>query len=78
MNGGNRRLLQGNSPLDRRLLQSIKAKSTTLLIKVSGLRIFQGRQINPTGSTQAKVTNGPAMPRSLHANNSQLYYFLHK
>jgi len=42
---GNRRFLQGNSPHDRIFLQSIKAKSTTLLKKVSELRIFQGRRI---------------------------------
>jgi len=41
---GNRRFLQGNSPHDRSLLQFIKAKSTTLIKKISGLRIFQGRR----------------------------------
>jgi len=38
---GNRSFLQGNRLHDRSFLQSIKAKSTTLLRKVSDLQIFQ-------------------------------------
>jgi len=42
----NRRFLQGNSHHDRSFLQSIKADSSALLIKVNELRMFQGRLNN--------------------------------
>jgi len=42
----NRRFLQGNGHHDRSFLQSIKADSGALLIKVNELRIVQGRLIH--------------------------------
>jgi len=48
---GNRSFLQGNSPYDRSFLQSIKAKSATLLIKSVDCEFF--RAVHAIGAYDA-------------------------